>query len=144
MKITIMLLLASCVVSFSQTPTDNSALDATQQLLNAAGSNDVETVKSLLNKGVDVNVKDNLGTTALISAVMSGQMDMVKLLLDKGADQRGVDDSFHVDQFRWRCNHQCRASKIDAEQICLQNRRGWNGNVSAGFFARRFAEKIWL
>ena len=69
MKTIIVALLASCVVSFAQTNTYNSdstldknaPLDTTQQLLNAARSNDVKTVKLLLEKGADVNASDRLG-----------------------------------------------------------------------------------
>jgi ankyrin repeat protein len=94
MKTIIALLLASRVVSLAQTTADNFALDATQQLLNAVNSNDVETVKSLLNKGVDVNTKVNGvdNDTVLMSAVQLGHPDAVKLLLDRGADVNAKDN----------------------------------------------------
>lgn len=60
MKIIIVALIASCVVSLAQTNPNNSdstsdktvPLDATQQLLNAAKSGDVKTVKLLSEKGL--------------------------------------------------------------------------------------------
>ncbi|HZM01881.1 MAG TPA: ankyrin repeat domain-containing protein [Candidatus Saccharimonadales bacterium] len=71
----------------------NAPLDATEQLLNAARSGDMETLKLLLNKGADVNAKDTNGTTALMGAVMTGRTDAAKLLLDKGADINAKDYS---------------------------------------------------
>jgi ankyrin repeat protein len=92
MKTTTMFLLASCVISLAQTTTDNSDLDTTTQLSNAAKSGDTNGVVRLLDKGADINAKDNLGTTALMSAIMSGQTETVKLLLDRGADVNVKDN----------------------------------------------------
>src|ERR1035437_10371526 len=83
MKTIIVSLLASCVVSLAQTNPHNTD---SRQLFNAATTNDVETVKVLLNKGVNINAKDTNGATALIKAASRGYADMTRLLLDKGAD----------------------------------------------------------
>jgi ankyrin repeat protein/beta-lactamase regulating signal transducer with metallopeptidase domain len=47
---------------------------------------DIEQVKSLIEKGADVNAKDDNGQTPLHLAAQSGYRDMVKLLVTKGAD----------------------------------------------------------
>src|ERR1035437_2869279 len=65
MKTIIVSLLASCVVSLAQTNPHNTD---SRQLFDAATTNDVETVKVLLNKGVNINAKDTNGATALIKA----------------------------------------------------------------------------
>lgn len=39
----------------------------------------------LLDKGADVNAKNNFGNTALLIASGNGQAEVVKLLLDRGA-----------------------------------------------------------
>src|ERR1035437_9103176 len=83
MKTIIVSLLASCVVSLAQTNPHNTD---SRQLFNAATTNDVETVKVLLNKGVNINAKDTNGATALIKAASRGYADMTRLLLDKGAE----------------------------------------------------------
>jgi hypothetical protein len=44
------------------------------------------TVQSLLQRGVDVNARDELGNSALNRALIHGYLDMAKLLIDKGAD----------------------------------------------------------
>lgn len=47
---------------------------------------DVATVKSLLDRGADINEKDVYGKTALMKAAEKGDIDTVKTLLDRGAD----------------------------------------------------------
>ena len=40
----------------------------------------------LLDRGVDINSRDNIGLTPLLSAAISGHTAVVELLLERGAD----------------------------------------------------------
>src|SRR5208283_1368711 len=51
-----------------------------------------ELVKSLLDKGADINTKTNEGWTALMQASRQGHAEVVKLLLDRGADVNATFD----------------------------------------------------
>ena len=44
------------------------------------------SVRELLKKGMDVNIQDKDGNTALVIASYNGRADIVKLLLANGAD----------------------------------------------------------
>lgn len=59
----------------------------------------VQTVKWLLDLGVDVNAKDNDGRTALMGAAHKGRNEVVKILVEHGADMAvndvGSRDSIH-------------------------------------------------
>ncbi|XP_057314855.1 caseinolytic peptidase B protein homolog [Hydractinia symbiolongicarpus] len=63
-----------------------------ERLCRAAGEGNLEKVKSLLDKGIDVNEKHPLGWTALHSAAMSGRARTVKFLLQAGADPNALDE----------------------------------------------------
>lgn len=54
--------------------------------IEAAMKGDTETVKSLLEKGVDMNTQDYNDRTALMIAARDGNIDIVKALLAKGVD----------------------------------------------------------
>ena len=66
----------------------NAAVDASgiTALMQAAMIGDTAIVKLLLNKGANVNAKEQSGMTALMNAAAFGDAEMVKLLIDKGAD----------------------------------------------------------
>ncbi len=64
------------------------------QLWEAARKGDAVTVKTLLDKGADVNAKFRYGTTALFKAAERGHIEVVKLLLARGADV-SVKDTFY-------------------------------------------------
>ncbi|MCJ7663890.1 MAG: ankyrin repeat domain-containing protein, partial [Desulfobacterales bacterium] len=55
-------------------------------LISAAMNGLTDVAKVLLDKGADVNIKDNYGGTALEYAALFGNADIVKLLLEKGAN----------------------------------------------------------
>jgi hypothetical protein len=102
MKIIIVGLIASCVVSLAQTNTNNSDStsdknahpDATGQLLKAERAGDTETIKMLLKNGVDINSKETAdGSTTLMWAAVEGHTDMVKLFLDEGADVNATNNA---------------------------------------------------
>jgi len=59
---------------------------ATPLLRNAAKSGDINAVRTLLDKGADVNEKDGVGGTPLFWAVREGHTELAKLLIEKGAD----------------------------------------------------------
>ena len=48
-------------------------------------------MKALLDKGADVNAKDDKERTPLMSAAYRGYLEVVKLLLEKGADVKAKD-----------------------------------------------------
>ncbi|HNI94438.1 MAG TPA: ankyrin repeat domain-containing protein, partial [Leptospiraceae bacterium] len=55
-------------------------------LHNAAESDDLDTVKYLIEKGADIRIKDKDGNTPLHKAAESGELNIVKYLIQKGAD----------------------------------------------------------
>ncbi len=58
-----------------------------QALLRAARDGEVETVKSLLDRGADINVQDDKwGTTPLMEAADGGHIEVIKLLITRGAN----------------------------------------------------------
>lgn len=57
-------------------------------LIEAAKSKDTATLKLFLQRGLDVNAKDNNGNTALTEASLRGNLEAVKLLLAAGADPK--------------------------------------------------------
>lgn len=57
-----------------------------KKFLSAAEAGQTDTVKSLIEKGVDINIKDDhSGATAVSLAARRGQSGVVKFLLEKGA-----------------------------------------------------------
>lgn len=72
----------------SPAPADGSLSDAdTVGAWIAAATGDIDTVKSALERGLDVNGRDpNSGGTILISAAFAGQTEIVKLLIEKRPD----------------------------------------------------------
>ena len=55
-------------------------------LMDASREGHVEIVQAILDKGTNVNAKDDWGRTALMLASQKGHKDHVELLLAKGAD----------------------------------------------------------
>jgi len=53
----------------------------------------LEKVKAFLEKGIDVNTKDDNGQTALHIAIISDNQEIVKLLIDEGADVNAKDEN---------------------------------------------------
>jgi len=57
-----------------------------EALLNAAASGQADVVEALLERGANIEAKNNLGATPLIFAAVQGHSRVVKLLLGRGAD----------------------------------------------------------
>jgi hypothetical protein len=57
-----------------------------EALIGAARTGDIEQVQDLLDKGADVNSRNEWGLTPLMAASQGDHIDVGKLLLEKGAD----------------------------------------------------------
>ncbi len=55
-------------------------------LFNTTYNGDIEIARLLLDKGANINVKDNDGDTPLTSVAANGNFELAKVLIDRGAD----------------------------------------------------------
>ncbi|MBN1180971.1 MAG: ankyrin repeat domain-containing protein [Bacteroidales bacterium] len=76
-------LLLGCQTSFTQNESANET-----QLIKAIRARDINTVKSLIDKGADVNEASNYFTTPLDAAIETNQLEIVKILIEHGASDR--------------------------------------------------------
>lgn len=67
----------------------NSCADDAKDLIEAAGKGDTAGVKALLDKGAEVNARNNLGETALMVASEKGYTKIVQLLKKAGQRSNG-------------------------------------------------------
>ncbi|HSE41068.1 MAG TPA: ankyrin repeat domain-containing protein, partial [Acidobacteriota bacterium] len=77
------------------------AEDLNQQLIEATRNGDVATVKSLLDRGADVNAKSRYNITPLAISCDKGNLEMVKLLVERGADLNAEDSFYHASPLSW-------------------------------------------
>jgi len=84
-------------------------------IINASYRGDIDTMQEILAAGVDKDVRDALGATALHQAVMQKNAMVVKLLLDYGFDPNAVTKSGYT-PLHWAVA----ANNIDAVRLLLQ------------------------
>ena len=60
----------------------------------AAQYGETQEVDTLLDKGVDINSKNEIGRTALQEAAYYGNMEIIALLIKKGADVNAKEDRY--------------------------------------------------
>jgi hypothetical protein len=77
------------------------AQDPKEEFFAAARKGDVEAMKTLLAKGVDVNSKTSYGATALSYACDRGHTAVVRLLIEKGADVNARDSFYNATPITW-------------------------------------------
>lgn len=75
------------------------AEDPGKALREAAARGDIESVKALLEKGADINAKDELGRSALLLVVSNNQTEMARLLIERGADANTRDVTYGLTPF---------------------------------------------
>lgn len=72
--------------------TSKQPRDADVALLRAAASGDADLVAVALRSGADIEVRDDLGRTALLLATTHDHVDVAKVLVAMGADPDALDD----------------------------------------------------
>ena len=94
-------------------------------------NNDLETVKSLIARGANVNAKEKYtGRTALFHAVSSGNVEMVRVLLEAGANVNAKDDT--DDTALMSCYSDCTAEivRLIVAKGANVNARDKDGNTA--------------
>lgn len=138
----ILFILSSTLIVAAQ----NSATDTA--LRKAAQDGDMTAVKELLDKGANVNSKDDTGKTALLwVAPARDNPEMVKFLIAKGADVNAKDNNGETALMiaASQSNPGILAALIEAgAEVNAQNNSGGTALMSAAFRANLEEIKILL
>ena len=67
-------------------------MDIKKSFFEACQNGDMEKIKFLIEKGADIEAKNNYGNTPLILTSRYGHIEVVKFLIEKGADIEAKDN----------------------------------------------------
>jgi len=109
-------------------------------LCSASEEGDLETVRSLLDGGVDVNERDAFQSTALLLATSRGKFEVARLLIEYGADvnshnKMGVTPLFpateenHFDMVSLLLDHGADVNAKDQEQLTALHFASYHGYI---------------
>ena len=84
------LFLSITVIAVSGDDLDTAAMYPPNAILNASYMGDEEVVRDILAAGIDKNIRDDFGDTALHVAIFQKNVTIVKLLLDYGFDPNAI------------------------------------------------------
>ena len=70
-------------------------------LINAVFNNSLEDVENLLNQGVDVNLKNDCGNTALMIAAAKGNIEMLGIMIHLGKADLNSQDCYGHTPLMW-------------------------------------------
>ena len=87
-----------------------------KQLLDAARSGDLKTVKNCLYYGADIEAQDNDGLTSLMRASANGHIEIAQLLIDNGANINAKDNDGWTSLMR-----ACFYGNIETAQFLIDN-----------------------
>jgi ankyrin repeat protein len=91
LAIVIGVLLAGC--RGASVPSPQSGRTQADAFVAAAGAGDAATVRTAISSGIDVDVRDATGRTAVTAAALGQHADVVRLLVDAGADVNLQDEN---------------------------------------------------
>ncbi|WP_438824076.1 ankyrin repeat domain-containing protein [Bacillus sp. JJ1503] len=77
-------------------------MDLIEDFFTAAIEGDIETLKSLLEKGIDINVRNKKKQTAILLAAINNKLDTVEFLANEGADIN-LQDQTCLNPFLYGC-----------------------------------------
>ncbi len=68
-------------------------MNISMDIFSTARSGDVKKITELIEAGIDINIKNESGHSALMLAAYNGQFSTTQFLIDHGADVNSVDES---------------------------------------------------
>jgi len=106
------------------------SVGGSEELISAAKSGDVREVERLISSGVDLNIRNNVGWTALIWTSYDGHGEIVKFLIEADADLNIRDNLVSNTALMWAS----RQNNVEVVKLLLENfadesildNRGWS------------------
>jgi ankyrin repeat protein len=99
--------------------------DGTTSLHKAAQNGDLEAMQVLLDRGADVNARDNFEESPSWDAIRFGKLEAMQLLLEHGADANSQNSS------RWSIPHYASSEgNLEAVRLLLQHHADVNARDS--------------
>jgi ankyrin repeat protein len=95
LRIIFSILFISSVVNNSYSASINDDEETPKIIVSAAERSYVDVIDSMIANGVDINIKDANGCSALSTASENGRTELVKFLLSKGADKSHMKSLHH-------------------------------------------------
>ena len=126
------LVIGEMIIRENKTKSRNNSIviiDDDIELITASSRGDIDAVKLLLSEGIDVNLRNNNGVTALYAAAVEGHTDLLHHLLDNHADINSQTIRGHTPLIISAYNGQIDVVRALLERDANVNTLSYNGNT---------------